>query len=102
MQRIKAATHAGGICAVIMVKVFPDLNRRTRERYIPCYFLIAPLILAIRSGGIILMAWAFATCAAIFFISSDSFGAVATKGQSIPMSLHVNDGIQYVTNPPIA
>src|SRR5208337_400183 len=59
------------------------------------YFLIAFLIFAIMSAGIVSILWAVFACSAIFFISSASVGALVWNLQSIPRSLHANVGIVF-------
>jgi len=56
------------------------------------YFLMAFLIFAIISGETVFMLCTDAACAEIFFINSSSVFAVASKGQSNPMSLHLKEG----------
>jgi hypothetical protein len=59
------------------------------------YFLMAFLIFAIMSGGTVFMLCTDAACAEIFFINSSSVAAVASKGQSNPMSLHLKEGKKF-------
>jgi hypothetical protein len=56
---------------------------------------MAFLIFAIMSGGTVFMLCTDAACAEIFFINSSSVAAVASKGQSNPMSLHLKEGKKF-------